>query len=69
MQTSLKSVLAFVHSDVKNAFSQSPQYICVHQQGDRDTDVSGNVTTIYGTLPGGVADCRRHSWNAEEYNE
>ena len=27
MQTSLKSMLAFVHSDVKNAFSQSPQYM------------------------------------------
>ena len=29
MQTSLKSLLEFVHSDVKNVFSQSPQYICV----------------------------------------
>ena len=32
----------------KNAFSQSSQYICVHQHGDRDTDVSGKSTEIYG---------------------
>ena len=30
-QTSLKSLLAFVHNDAKNTFSQSPQYISVHQ--------------------------------------
>ena len=52
MQTSLKSLLAFVYSDVKNAFSQSPQYICVHQHGDRDTDVSGKSTEIYGAARG-----------------
>ena len=45
MQTWLKSLIAFVHSDVKNAFSQSPQY-SVHQHGDRDTDVSGKLTEI-----------------------
>ena len=43
-QTSLKLLLAFVHSDVKNAFSQSPQYYA----GDRNTDVSGKLTEIYG---------------------
>ena len=48
MQTCLKSLLAFVHSDANNAFSQSPQYICVHQHGDRNTDVSGMCTEIHG---------------------
>ena len=48
MQTLLKSLLAFVHSDVKHAFSQSPQYICVHQHGDCNTDVSGKLPEIYG---------------------
>ena len=38
-----------MHSDVKNAFSQSPQYICVHQHDDRNTDLSGKLTEIYGT--------------------
>ena len=48
VQTLLKLLLVFVNSNVKkNAFSQSPQYICVHQHGDRDTDVSGKSTEIY----------------------
>ena len=41
MQTWLKLLLTFVHSDVKNAFSQSPQYDC-------NTDVSGTFTKIHG---------------------
>ena len=49
MQTLLKSLLAFVHSDVKNAFSQSPQY------GDRNTDVSEKLTEIYGAAIANIA--------------
>ena len=48
LQTSI-SLLAFVHSDVKNAFSRSPQYIwfSVHKHGDRNTCVSGKLTRWY----------------------
>ena len=49
MLTSLKSI------DVKNAFYQSPQYICVHQHGDRNTIVSGKSTEIYGATRNLVA--------------
>ena len=45
MQTLLKSLLAFVHSDAKNALSQS---LRVQQHDDRTTDVSGKLTEIYG---------------------
>ena len=37
-----------MHSDhdVKNTFSQSRQYVLVHQHGDRNTEVSENVTEL-----------------------
>ena len=49
MQTSLKLLFAFVHNDVKNAFSQSPQYIlCTptwQPQHGRIWKVNGNTYT------------------------
>ena len=49
MQTSLKSLFAFVHNNVKNAFSQSPQYIlCIptwQTQHGRIWKVNGNTYT------------------------
>ena len=46
----------FVHSDVKNAVSQSPQYnvhLCVHQH-NHNTDISEKLTEIYGAANQGV---------------
>ena len=37
-----------MYSDLKNTFSPSPQYILVHQHDDHDTEVSKNVTEMYG---------------------
>ena len=55
MQTLFKSLLAFVHSDWKNPFSQSPQY------GNRNTDVSGQLTEIYGAASGLLASIEGNS--------
>ena len=49
MQTSLKSLLVFVRSDVKNAFSQ---YICVHQHGERNTERIWKFNEIHGAASG-----------------
>ena len=49
MQTLLKSLLAFVHSDAKNAFSQIMLKSPYNRHGNRNTDVSGQLTKIYGS--------------------
>ena len=41
-----------MHSDLKNTFSQLSQYSLVHQHGNRDMEVSDNVTEMYGGASG-----------------
>ena len=54
MQTWLKSLLTFAQSDVKNAFPQSRNTFCVHRHDNRNTDVSGKLTEVYGAANQGV---------------
>ena len=69
MQISLKLLIAFVHNDVKNAFSQSLQYICVHQHGDGNTDISGKLTEINGAASGQVCSHTPHIYHDDIHGE
>lgn len=54
----MQAMLALIHSDIKTLFSQPSQYISVHQQGDCNTEVSGNVMKlqeVYIMLVSGLA--------------
>ena len=48
IQTLLKSLLAFVHSNVKTHSLNHHNTFCVHQHGDHNTGVSGKLTELYG---------------------